>query len=107
MNELRSICFALLESVNDKTLALSHQKRANRILAAQICELEQRLENMQGSQMVMFPSKVLLKGYMGSEVDKSGQTENINDTVEEIEKESIEVKATGKFYRLKNSLNKK
>lgn len=68
--DLKSLSIALLESLNDKTLALSHQKRANRILAARICELEQRLEHIRGREIIMSPSKVLLDGYVGFDVDK-------------------------------------
>ncbi|KAL0269227.1 UNVERIFIED_CONTAM: hypothetical protein PYX00_007030 [Menopon gallinae] len=71
VHDLRSICMALLEILNDKTLALLHQKKANRILASRICELEQRIENAQGSRVLTFPSKILLEGYIGSDVDKN------------------------------------
>lgn len=70
LSDLRSLSSALLESLNDKTLALSHQKKANRILAARIAELEQRLESLQGAEVITFPSKVLLDGYVSADVDK-------------------------------------
>ncbi|RZF40904.1 hypothetical protein LSTR_LSTR015060 [Laodelphax striatellus] len=61
--ELRSLCLALLEALQDKSLALAHQKKSNRILAGRVRELEQRTE-------VVFPSQMLLQGYSGAQVDK-------------------------------------
>ncbi|XP_066991607.1 coiled-coil domain-containing protein 149 [Anabrus simplex] len=68
--DMKSLCLALLEALGDKTLALSHQKKANRILATRISELEQRLEALQGGRVSAFPSQLLLEGYTGSEVDR-------------------------------------
>lgn len=61
--ELRSLSLALLDSLGDKTLALSHQKRANRILAARIAELQARLETTHTKKAVESPSNALLEGY--------------------------------------------
>ncbi|KAG8240452.1 hypothetical protein J437_LFUL003166 [Ladona fulva] len=41
-----------------------------RILASRISELESRLESLQGGSVVAFPSRHLLEGYTGSEVDR-------------------------------------
>lgn len=71
VHDLRSICISLLENLNDKTLALVHQKKTNRILASRIYELEQKFESLQGSKMLSFPSKMLLEGYIGSDMDKN------------------------------------
>lgn len=71
--DMKSLCLALLDALGDKSLALSHQKKANRILANRITELEQRLEVVQGGKVAVFPSQWLLDGYMSSEVDKDMQ----------------------------------
>ncbi|XP_046589927.1 coiled-coil domain-containing protein 149 isoform X2 [Neodiprion lecontei] len=60
VNDLRRLCTALLEALNDKTLALAHQKKANKILALRICELENTVQS---------PTSKLLEGYAGSDVD--------------------------------------
>lgn len=60
MNDLRRLCTALLEALNDKTLALAHQKKANKILALRICELENTVQS---------PTAKLLEGYAGADVD--------------------------------------
>ncbi|KAG8270680.1 hypothetical protein J6590_079485 [Homalodisca vitripennis] len=43
--DLKSLCLALLEALQDKTLALAHQKKANKILASRISDLEQRFSS--------------------------------------------------------------
>ncbi|XP_012250877.2 coiled-coil domain-containing protein 149 isoform X2 [Athalia rosae] len=60
VNDLRRLCTALLETLNDKTLALAHQKKANKILALRICELENSVQS---------PTTKLLEGYAGADVD--------------------------------------
>ncbi|XP_076628890.1 coiled-coil domain-containing protein 149-like isoform X1 [Colletes latitarsis] len=60
MSDLRCLCIALLEALNDKTLALVHQKKANKILALRICELDSAVES---------PTMKLLEGYTSSNVD--------------------------------------
>ncbi|GAB0088936.1 Coiled-coil domain-containing protein 149-A [Sergentomyia squamirostris] len=65
--DLKSLCLALLDNVNDKSLALTHQKKANKILALRISELEQRLTQ---TSWTASPSEILLNGYSASNVDK-------------------------------------
>lgn len=60
MSDLRCLCMALLEALNDKTLALAHQKKANKILALRICELDSAIQS---------PTMKLLEGYTSSNVD--------------------------------------
>lgn len=60
MADLRCLCMALLEALNDKTLALVHQKKANKILALRICELDTAIQS---------PTMKLLEGYTSSNVD--------------------------------------
>ena len=44
ISELKLIVESLIESLNDKTIAYSHQRKANKMLAARIQELEQQIE---------------------------------------------------------------
>lgn len=44
ISELESLANSLSESVKDKTISLAHQKRANKMLASRITELEHRLK---------------------------------------------------------------
>ncbi|XP_058451560.1 coiled-coil domain-containing protein 149 [Malaya genurostris] len=81
ISELKSLCLALLDNVNDKSLALSHQKKTNKLLAANISELEQRIHALSGSNgtalSCLSPSQILLNGYTSATVD--------HELVEEIE----------------------
>ncbi|XP_011500168.1 PREDICTED: coiled-coil domain-containing protein 149 [Ceratosolen solmsi marchali] len=60
LTELHSLCTALLEALNDKNLALAHQKKANKILAARMCELDRAVQS---------PTMKLLEGYSSADVD--------------------------------------
>ncbi|XP_076372102.1 coiled-coil domain-containing protein 149-like [Tachypleus tridentatus] len=42
--DLRTLVMALFESLNDKTLALSHQRKANKLLGNRITELEKQIQ---------------------------------------------------------------
>ncbi len=44
ISELKLIVETLIESLNDKTIAYSHQRKANKMLATRIQELEQQIE---------------------------------------------------------------
>ncbi|XP_065092686.1 coiled-coil domain-containing protein 149 [Ochlerotatus camptorhynchus] len=74
ISELKSLCLALLDNVNDKSLALSHQKKTNKLLAAKISELEQRIHALTGTNEIvtassLSPSQILLNGYSSATVD--------------------------------------
>ncbi|XP_076239169.1 coiled-coil domain-containing protein 149-like [Calliopsis andreniformis] len=60
ISDLRCLCIALLEALNDKTLALAHQRKANKILALRICELDNAIQS---------PTTKLLEGYTSANVD--------------------------------------
>lgn len=47
MSDLQALCSALLDSVNDKSLALSHQRKANKILGNRVSELEKKLKTLE------------------------------------------------------------
>uniref|UniRef100_A0A0C9RX18 Ccdc149 protein n=1 Tax=Fopius arisanus TaxID=64838 RepID=A0A0C9RX18_9HYME len=80
LSDLRCLCSALLEALNDKTLALVHQKKANKILAARICELDTAVPS---------PTAKLLEGYAGVEVDNL--EDNIRDSsLQNYEEKSLE-----------------
>lgn len=64
--DLRSLSLALLDALQDKTLALTHQRKANKILAERVSNLESRLSK----EEPIYPSQFLLEGYTSSQVDK-------------------------------------
>ncbi|XP_017859056.1 PREDICTED: coiled-coil domain-containing protein 149 [Drosophila arizonae] len=91
IHDLKSLCLALLDNLNDKNLALTHQKRTNKILATKMAELEQRwqqllsgdsentaLENVdeeEEEELGYAPSQLLLNGYCAAMVDDVGPDE--------------------------------
>uniref|UniRef100_A0A1A9WJF0 Uncharacterized protein n=1 Tax=Glossina brevipalpis TaxID=37001 RepID=A0A1A9WJF0_9MUSC len=71
----------LLDNLNDKNLALSHQKKTNRVLATKIAELEQRFEDLAGLESSsteggFSAAMYLLHGYCPSMVDSSTANED-------------------------------
>lgn len=66
VTDLRCLCTALLEALNDKSLALAHQKKANKILALRICELDSAVQS---------PTMKLLEGYTSANVDSKCDNE--------------------------------
>ncbi|XP_023242902.1 coiled-coil domain-containing protein 149-like [Centruroides sculpturatus] len=51
VTDLRNLVVALFESLNDKTLALSHQKKANKILGNRVTELEKKIKAIELSHL--------------------------------------------------------
>lgn len=106
IQDLKTLCLTLLDNLNDKNLALNHQKKTNkyvsgqlfilfcnyhlfylsRILATKIAELEQRMKVLAGIETSndddggFSPSEFLLKGYCPSMVDSTNsKTDQNND----------------------------
>ena len=77
MENMRNVCQALFDSLEDKSLRLAHQKKANRILAKRIVDLES-LARDSGSPV--FPSMTLLDGYdaAGAENLEVPEKENVS-----------------------------
>lgn len=64
---------ALLDNLNDKSIGLSHQKQTNRLLAAKIGTLEEKIRTLSGdsSRSSLFtPSQLLLDNYASARVDE-------------------------------------
>lgn len=53
--EFRNIVITLLEALSDKSIALSHQKKANKILGNRISELEEKIKSMEISSLWRLP----------------------------------------------------
>ncbi|XP_016952190.1 coiled-coil domain-containing protein 149 [Drosophila biarmipes] len=82
LSDLKSLCLALLDNLNDKNLALTHQKKTNKILAGKMTELEQRWQQLlsgnednseeaheEDEEYGYAPSQLLLNGYCPAMVD--------------------------------------
>lgn len=70
VTDLKALCLAILDNLNDKSLALSHQKQTNRLLATKIASLEQKIGIITGDKTNITASQVLLKNYSSSKVDE-------------------------------------
>uniref|UniRef100_A0A336LPH3 CSON000086 protein n=1 Tax=Culicoides sonorensis TaxID=179676 RepID=A0A336LPH3_CULSO len=73
VSELKEICLGLLDKLNDKSLELSHQRKANKLLAAKIADLQNRITgpNEDKNHTSNFsPSQILLGGYSSAQVDQ-------------------------------------
>lgn len=66
---MKALCLALLDNLNDKSLALTHQKQTNRLIATKVASLEQKLSVLTGESVNLSASQVLLKNYSSSKVD--------------------------------------
>lgn len=78
ISDLKSLCLTLLDNLSDKNLAFTHQKKANKLLATRIAELEQRLQTICGSdskKSLLSPSEILLYGYSASTVDQESSSQ--------------------------------
>ncbi|BFF92169.1 coiled-coil domain-containing protein 149 [Drosophila madeirensis] len=82
IHDLKSLCLALLDNLNDKNLALTHQKKTNKILAGKMTDLEQRWQQLlagdsaeaspdqeDDEEYCYAPSQLLLNGYCAAMVD--------------------------------------
>lgn len=49
--DVQNLIMTLLEALSDKTLALSHQKKTNKILGNRVSELEQKIRNMEAATL--------------------------------------------------------
>lgn len=74
--DLKALCLALLDSLNDKSIGMSHQKQANRLLAAKIGTLEEKIKNLSGDfskSSLLTPSQLLLDNYASARVDEDSR----------------------------------
>lgn len=53
ISELKSLCLALLDNVNDKSLALSHQKRTNKYVFATDSHLDVSFRALKKKQQIL------------------------------------------------------
>ncbi|XP_049872241.1 coiled-coil domain-containing protein 149 [Pectinophora gossypiella] len=85
--EMKSLCLGLFEALNDKSIALQHQRKTNQILANRITELEKTLESWcNGEKYIpIFPSQMLLEEFLpdgGSVKSEETKDKNINESRE-------------------------
>uniref|UniRef100_A0A146LCW5 Coiled-coil domain-containing protein 149 n=1 Tax=Lygus hesperus TaxID=30085 RepID=A0A146LCW5_LYGHE len=84
--DLRSLSLALLEALQDKSLALIHQRKANKILAQRVTTLEGRLSE----EASVFPSQVLVQGLSNVDVNKEMDKSVVEEYKEYMAKSRIQ-----------------
>ncbi|KAF0292781.1 Coiled-coil domain-containing protein 149 [Amphibalanus amphitrite] len=70
LSDLRSLCAALLEQLQDKCTALTHQRKANRLLAEQCAALRQQAAR---HGLSIQPSADLMAGYSATHIDRESE----------------------------------
>ncbi|XP_067656739.1 coiled-coil domain-containing protein 149-B-like isoform X2 [Haliotis asinina] len=58
MADLQGLCSALLDTINDKSLALSHQRKTNKILGNRVSELEKKLKTLEVAGLWNVPGTI-------------------------------------------------
>lgn len=79
--DLKALCLALLDNLNDKAMSLSHQRQTNRLLAAKIGTLEQRIKSLSGDSTVLTPSQILLDNYTSAKVDEDSRLPKVRKEI--------------------------
>lgn len=78
--DVKALCLGLLDNLNDKSLAMSHQKQTNRLLAAKIGTLEQKIRKLSGDSSrssLLTPSQLLLDNYASAKVDEDSRNSSL------------------------------
>lgn len=76
-DQLQELCMSLLETLNDRMLQFTQQKRANKQLMSRLEEVEGQIQigtNLEIGQLILHPSSFLMKDYSSANVD-----EEVND----------------------------
>ena len=76
-DQLQELCMSLLETLNDRMIQFTQQKRANKQLMNRLEEVEIQVQigtNLEIGQLILHPSSFLMKDYSSANVD-----EEVND----------------------------
>merc|ERR1712013_7994 len=69
MSGLEQLCTSLLETLADRQLQVRHQRAANRELAERLEYLEEKLNRLEGGEILVHPSQVIMRDYKASSSD--------------------------------------
>jgi len=76
---LSELCVSLLETLSDRQMQIKHQRAANKELAERVERLQDKLTSVDGGEILVFPSQVIMKDY---KPDASG--EDVDVPVDEL-----------------------
>ncbi|VVC34858.1 Coiled-coil domain-containing protein 149-A [Cinara cedri] len=79
ISELRKLCQTLFEALQDKIIALNHQKKTNKILAKRLEDLEERLKAIKQGEAIISPSQILLNENADTSDETDFDTSSIDD----------------------------
>ncbi|XP_060863997.1 coiled-coil domain-containing protein 149 isoform X1 [Metopolophium dirhodum] len=78
--DLRKLCQTLFEALQDKTIALNHQKKTNKILAKRLEDLEKKMKTINQGEAIMSPSLVLLNECSNTSDETDFETSSIDES---------------------------
>ncbi|XP_001946800.1 coiled-coil domain-containing protein 149 [Acyrthosiphon pisum] len=78
--DLRKLCQTLFEALQDKTIALNHQKKTNKILAKRLEDLEKKIKTINQGEAIMSPSLVLLNECSNTSDETDFDTSSIDES---------------------------
>ena len=76
---MSSLCVSLLETLSDRQLQIKHQRATNRELADRLQRLQDKLTSIEGGEILVFPSQVIMNNYR-----PSTDTEEVNIPQEDL-----------------------
>lgn len=74
---LEQLCTSLLETLTDRQLQVRHQRAANRELAERLETLEEKLIVIEGGEILVHPSQVIMRDYKPGNADDIEVDDNI------------------------------
>ena len=72
-DQLQELCMSLLETLKDRMLQFTQQKRANKQLMSRLEEVESQVQigtNLEIGQLILHPSSFLMRDYSSANVDE-------------------------------------
>ncbi|XP_027845675.1 coiled-coil domain-containing protein 149 [Aphis gossypii] len=78
--DLRKLCQTLFEALQDKSIALNHQKKTNKVLAKRLEDLENKLKTINHGEAIMSPSLVLLNECSNTSDETDIETSSIDES---------------------------
>ncbi|XP_022115098.2 coiled-coil domain-containing protein 149 [Pieris rapae] len=109
LTELKSLCLGLFEALNDKSIALQHQRKTNQVLANRISELEKTMESWCNGQkcVPIFPSQLLMEEFLNdSRSIKSDDREKVEREPSDNYSDSEEGNANSESFTSNRCLSK-
>lgn len=86
MTGLEMLCTSLLETLADRQLQVKHQRAANREIASKLEILEDKLRKVDGGEILLHPSEVIMSDY------KPGTVDDVIEDIDKVLEEQIKIR---------------